>query len=74
MDYKTYIKTLMKYNNITYDKLAVKMTEETGKKYTRASLNGKFARDKFSVSELVIISKILNFKIKLESDGFMLNL
>ncbi len=46
-----------------YKKLADKMTEISGKKYTRGSINGKLVRNTLTVNELELIAGILGYKI-----------
>ncbi|MCM1338512.1 MAG: hypothetical protein NC191_02440 [Muribaculaceae bacterium] len=63
MIYNDIIKPLLSINQITVAELAEKMTKELNKKYTRSSLNGKFARDTLSMKECQSIAKILGYKI-----------
>lgn len=51
---------LKQYN---YEKLAEEMTKQSGKKYTRGSLNGKLVRNTLSVNEFELIAKILGYTI-----------
>ncbi len=63
MIYKDIIKPLLSINQFTVAKLAEKLSEELNKKYTRSSLNGKFARDTLSMRECQAIAKILGYRI-----------
>lgn len=67
MDVKSYIKAQLAINQMTMSALAEKLSKETGKKYTRDSLNGKFYRETISVKEMSAIAKILNFTIEYKS-------
>lgn len=67
MNVKSYIKAQLALNQMTMSELAKKLTEITGKKYTRDSLNGKFYRETITVKEMGYISKILNFSIEYKS-------
>lgn len=62
--YKDIIKPLLSINQITITILAEKMSAELNKKYTRSSLNGKFARDTLSMKECMAIAKIINRHIE----------
>ena len=63
MDIKHFIKVQLAMKQMTMTTLAKKMSEISGKKYTRDSLNGKFYRQSISVKEMELISKILDFNI-----------
>jgi len=63
MIYNDIIKPLLSINQLTVAELANKMTLELKRKYTRSSLNGKFARDTLSMKECQAIAKILGYKI-----------
>lgn len=67
MDTKTYVKVQLAMNQMTMTELAVRMSELSGKKYTRDSLNGKFYRETISVKEMKLIAEILNFTIEYKS-------
>lgn len=64
MMYQKYIKQLLSVNQMTVEKLAERMSEISGKKYTRSSLNGKFARETLSLKECDLIAKILGYRIE----------
>ena len=61
---KTQLKLLMTLKQISMEKLAEKMTELSGEKYTSAKLYGKINRDSISFTEVQMIAKILGFKIE----------
>jgi len=67
MDIKKYIKVQLALNQMTMAQLADKLSELTGRTYTRDSLNGKFYRESLSVKELELIAKILDFDIEYKS-------
>lgn len=64
MDNRSYIRSLMVLHKVSVRELAIKMTEMTGKLYTRDSVNGKLARDTLTFKECQIIAKILGYEIK----------
>jgi len=64
MDVKRFIKVQLAMKQMTMAALAQKMTEISGKSYTRDSLNGKFYRGSLSVNEMELISEILDFTIE----------
>ncbi|MBQ8459615.1 hypothetical protein IJ541_05890 [bacterium] len=67
MDIKRYVKVQLALNQMTMAQLADKMSDISGKVYTRDSLNGKFYRESLSVKELELIAKILDFTIEYKS-------
>ncbi len=68
MDNRSYIRSLMVLHKISVKELAQKMTEITGKEYTRDSLNGKLSRDTLTLKECQVIARILGYKIKFEKE------
>ena len=64
MNIRAQINYWLAINQSDYDKLATKMTEITGKHYTRGSINGKLVRGTLSANELEIIAKIFGYKIE----------
>ncbi len=66
MNVRAQINYWLSLNQSDYKKLAEKMTELTGKHYTRWSLNGKLARKTVSVDEFELIAKIFGYKIELK--------
>ena len=69
MDIKKYVKVHLAIKQMTISDLAKKMTELSGKEYTRDSLNGKFYRQSISVKELELIAQILDFTIEYKSNA-----
>ncbi len=63
MNEKSFIKSRLALKQMTMKELAGIMTEISGKKYTRDSLNGKFYRGTLSINEMHLIAKILDFSI-----------
>lgn len=63
MEEKSFIKSRLALKQMTMKKLAEIMTEISGKKYTRDSLNGKFYRGTLSINEMHLIAKTLGFTI-----------
>lgn len=61
---KNFIRSLVVLNGYTYSKLADKMSEILGKKYTRDTLNGKLRRDTLTLKECQVIAEILGYKIE----------
>ncbi len=66
MDNKSYIKSLLVLNKMPIAKLAQKMTELLGKKYSRGSIYGKLDRDSLTFKEIQAIAKIIGYKVKVE--------
>ena len=66
MDNRSYIRSLMVLHKVSVKELANKMTEITGRKYTRDSINGKLIRDTLTLKECQIIAEILGYHIKFE--------
>lgn len=66
MSAKETVKIMLLKRNMTITKLAEKMAEHTGQKYTRQSLSSKLSRNSLRYDEVEIIAKILNFKITIE--------
>ena len=63
MNVRAVIKYWLSINQSTFEKLAIKLTEVTGKKYTRGSINAKLLRGTLNVNELETIAKIFGYKI-----------
>ncbi len=61
---KKYIKFLLSLNAMTFQMLADKMTEKTGKKYTYNSIKGKLDRNRVTLAEAQIIADILGYDLK----------
>lgn len=60
------VKIMLLKRAMTITKLAEKMTEFTGQKYTRTSLSSKLSRSSLRYDEVEIIAKILDFKITID--------
>lgn len=60
------VKILLVKENMSLTKLAEKMTELTGKKYTQQGLSNKLSRETLRYSEIFQIAKILGYKINFE--------
>lgn len=67
MDIKRFVKVQLAMKQMTMTMLAKRMSELSGKKYTRDSINGKFYRETLSVKEMEYISEILDFTIEYKS-------
>ena len=61
------IKLLLSLRKTTLTELARYLTEETGKKYTPASLSAKMIRGTLSYNEMLKICEILDYKIDIVS-------
>lgn len=66
MNLRAQINYWLSLNQFTYNKLAVKMTEITGKKYTGGGINAKLIRGTLTFKEFELIAKIFNYKIELK--------
>lgn len=64
MEAKNYIKSILKLNGMTIKKLAVLLSEKTGKKYTQGGLTAKINRDGISLKETFIIAEILGYNLE----------
>lgn len=64
MNIRAQIKYWLSVNQLTVEKLAEKMSEVSGKKYTRGSLNGKLVRGSVTFNEIQMIAKIFGYKIE----------
>lgn len=66
MSAKETVKIMLLKRAMTVKKLAEKMSDFTGRKYTRQSLSNKISRSSLKYDEVEIIAKILDFKITIE--------
>ena len=57
------IKNLVADRDLTLSKLAEKMGEKLGRKYSLASLSQKLRNGTISYKEVMLIAEILNYKI-----------
>lgn len=62
------VKILLVKENMSLTKLAEKLTEFTGKKYSQQNLSNKLSRDTLKYSEIYNIAQVLGYKIKFEKD------
>ena len=65
MNLRAQINYWLSVNQMTYKKLADKMTEICGKKYTGGGINAKLIRGTLTFKEFEIIAGIFNSKIAL---------
>ena len=65
MSSREIVKFLLFKRYMTITELAEKLTEKTGKKYTRQSLSKKISRSSLNYDEVEQILKILQFKIEI---------
>jgi len=65
MSAREQVKILLLKRNMTITELASRMTEFTGKKYSRQNLSKKLSTGTLRFEEFEIIVKILNYKIEL---------
>lgn len=66
MNLRAQINYWLSLNQMTYNKLADKMTKVSGKKYTGGSINAKLVRGTLTFKEFEIIAKIFNYKLELK--------
>ena len=66
MSAKEVVKIMLVKRALTVKKLAEKMSEYTGQKYTRGSLSNRISRGTLRFDEVEIIAEILDFKITIE--------
>ncbi len=64
------VKVLLAQEVMTLKDLASILSRELGKKYTPDNLSQKLRKGTIPYNEMVIIAKILGYKIKFEKDGF----
>lgn len=66
MSAKETVKILLFKRNMTIKTLAEKLTNMTGKKYSRSGLSSKLSRGYLRYEEMEQIAKILGYEIKFE--------
>ena len=66
MSAKETVKILLFKRNMTIKTLAEKLTDMTGKKYSRSGLSSKLSRGYLRYEEMEQIAKILGYEIKFE--------
>lgn len=62
------VKVLLAQEVITLKELASALSKELGKKYTPDNLSHKLRSGSIPYNEMIIISKILGYKIKFEKE------
>ena len=65
MNLRAKINYWLSLNQMTYNKLANKMTELSGKKYTGGGINAKLIRGTLTFKEFELIAGIFNNKIEI---------
>lgn len=66
MSTKETVKILLLKRNMTIKTLAEKLTDMTGKKYSRQNLSGRISNGYLRYEEMEQIAKILGYEIKFE--------
>lgn len=66
MSAKEIVKIMLVKRAMTVKKLAEKMSEYTGQKYTQSGLASKISRGSLRFDEVEVIAEILDFKIIIE--------
>lgn len=66
MSTKETVKILLLKRNMTIKTLAEKLTNMTGKKYSRQNLSGRISNGYLRYEEMEQIAKILGYEIKFE--------
>ncbi len=66
MNLRAQINYWLSLNQMTYNKLADKMTKISGKKYTGGGINAKLVRGTLTFKEFELIAKIFNNKLELK--------
>ena len=66
MNLRAQINYWLSLNQMTYNKLAEKMTEQAGRKYTGGGINAKLVRGTLTFKEFELIAGIFNNKIELK--------
>ena len=72
MDLKEEVKIMLASKSMTLTKLAEKMTEISGKKYSQSLLSHKLAKDSLKYTEMKLICKILGYRIYIDFDEIRL--
>ena len=66
MNLRAQIRYWLSLNQLTYNQLADKMTELSGKKYSGGGINAKLVRGTLTFKEFELIAKIFNYEIELK--------
>ncbi len=72
MNIREEVKIMLASKCMTLTKLAEKMSEESGKKYSQSLLSHKLADDSLKYSEMKLICKILGYRIYIDFDEIRL--
>ena len=62
------IKALLAQENIKMKELASKMQEKTDKNYSLQNLSHRFKRGTITYNEVLLMAKILGYKVKFEKE------
>ena len=72
MELKEEVKLMLASKSMTLTKLAEKMSELSGKKYSRSLLSHKLAKDSLRYTEMKLICKILGYRIYIDFEEIRL--
>ncbi len=72
MDLKEEVKLMLASKSMTLTKLAEKMSELSGKKYSQSLLSHKLAKDSLRYTEMKLICKILGYRIYIDFEEIRL--
>ncbi len=68
LDANTLVRVMLAKRCVTMTKLAKLVTEKTGKKMSQQNLSNKLKTGTLRYDEMLVIAKILGFKIKIEEE------
>ena len=68
MNSRDEIKLLIVKEHLTVEKLAKKLMDATGRRYTQRSLQAKISKSSLRYDEMEDIAKLLGYKIKIEKE------
>ena len=72
MELKEEVKLMLASKSMTLTKLAEKMSELSGKKYSQSLLSHKLAKDSLRYTEMKLICKILGYRIYIDFEEIRL--
>ncbi|MBR1754619.1 hypothetical protein IJ732_07280 [bacterium] len=72
MNVKDEVKIMLLSKCMTLTELAKRMTELSGKNYSQSLLSHKLKNESLRYTEMKLICKILNYKIRIDLDEFTL--
>lgn len=72
MKVKEEVKIMLFSKSMTLTELAKRMTEMSGKNYSQSLLSHKLSSESLKYTEMKLICKILNYKIRIDLDDFSL--